>query len=314
VIGRRLLIAVPILFVSAIIVFAIMRLVPGDPAAAILGSDATPAAIAQLHRQLGLDQPVTTQFFDWLGGVLHGNFGQDYVTSQPITQELTQRLPVTCELAGLAFVFAVVFAVPIGVIAAVRRDGWVDRLTRSVAVITIALPDFVFGLIGVLVFGLGLALVPTSGYVSIAAGGIVGNFQSIVLPAIALALGLGGVLVRTTRSAMVDVLDADYVRFARASGFGPMTVVFRYALRNASVPIVTVIGLQLGYLLGGTVVVEQLFSLPGIGQLVVQAMLNRDYPVVQACVLIFVVAFIVASLITDIVYTVLNPRLRKAAE
>jgi peptide/nickel transport system permease protein len=314
VIGRRLLIAVPILFVSAIIVFAIMRLVPGDPAAAILGSDATPAAIAQLHRQLGLDQPVTTQFFHWLGGVLHGNFGQDYVTSQPITQELTQRLPVTCELAGLAFVFAVVFAVPIGVIAAVRRDGWVDRLIRSVAVITIALPDFVFGLIGVLVFGLGLALVPTSGYVSIAAGGIVGNFQSIVLPAIALALGLGGVLVRTTRSAMVDVLDADYVRFARASGFGPTTVVFRYALRNASVPIVTVLGLQLGYLLGGTVVVEQLFSLPGIGQLVVQAMLNRDYPVVQACVLIFVVAFIVASLITDIVYTVLNPRLRKAAE
>jgi peptide/nickel transport system permease protein len=314
VIGRRLLIAVPILFVSAIIVFAIMRLVPGDPAAAILGSDATPAAIAQLHRQLGLDQPVTTQFFHWLGGVLHGNFGQDYVTSQPITQELTQRLPVTCELAGLAFVFAVVFAVPIGVIAAVRRDGWVDRLIRGVAVITIALPDFVFGLIGVLVFGVGLALVPTSGYVSIAAGGIVGNFQSIVLPAIALALGLGGVLVRTTRSAMVDVLDADYVRFARASGFGPTTVVFRYALRNASVPIVTVLGLQLGYLLGGTVVVEQLFSLPGIGQLVVQAMLNRDYPVVQACVLIFVVAFIVASLITDIVYTVLNPRLRKAAE
>lgn len=313
-IGRRLLIAVPILFVSAIIVFAIMRLVPGDPAAAILGSDATPAAIAQLHSQLGLDQPVTTQFFHWLGGVLHGNFGQDYVTSQPITQELTQRLPVTCELAGLAFVFAVVFAVPIGVIAAVRHDGWVDRLIRSVAVITIALPDFVFGLIGVLVFGLGLALVPTSGYVSIASGGIVGNFQSIVLPAIALALGLGGVLVRTTRSAMVDVLDADYVRFARASGFGPTTVVFRYALRNASVPIVTVIGLQLGYLLGGTVVVEQLFSLPGIGQLVVQAMLNRDYPVVQACVLIFVVAFIVASLITDIVYTVLNPRLRKAAE
>jgi peptide/nickel transport system permease protein len=314
VIVRRLLIAVPILFVSAVIVFAIVRLVPGDPAAAILGSDASPAAIAQLHRQLGLDQPFTTQFFHWLGGALHGNFGQDYESSQPIAQELAQRLPVTSELAALAFVFALIVAVPIGVIAAVRRDGWVDRLIRGVAVITIALPDFVFGLVGVLVFGLGLALVPTSGYVSIAAGGIVGNFQSLVLPATALALGLGGVLVRTTRSAMVDVLDADYVLFARASGFGSRTVVFRYALRNASVPIVTVVGLQLGYLLGGTVVVEQLFSLPGIGQLVVQAMLNRDYPVVQACVLIFVTAFIVASLITDIFSTVLNPRLRKAAE
>jgi peptide/nickel transport system permease protein len=313
VIGRRILIAIPILFVSAIIVFAIMRLVPGDPAAAILGSNATPSAIASLRHQLGLDQPVTTQFFQWLGGVLHANFGHDYVTNQSITQELTSRLPVTGELAALAFVFALVVAVPAGVIAAVRRDGWVDRFVRGVAVITIALPDFVFGLVGVLVFALRMSLVPTSGFVSLSAGGIVANFQSLVLPAIALALGLGGVLVRTTRSAMVDVLDADYVRFAHACGFGTTTVVFRYALRNAAVPIVTVIGLQLGYLLGGTVVVEQLFSLPGIGQLIVQAMLNRNYPVVQACVLILVAAFIVASLITDIVYTALNPRLRKAA-
>jgi peptide/nickel transport system permease protein len=313
VIGRRLLIAVPILLVSAVIVFAIMRLVPGDPAAAILGSNATPAAIIALRHQLGLDQPVTTQFFHWLGGVLHGDFGHDYVTNQSITQEITSRLPVTAELAAVAFVLALVVAVPLGIIAAVRRDGWIDRFVRGIAVITIALPDFVFGMIGVLVFALKMSLAPTSGFISISVGGLGENIQSLALPAIALALGLGGVLVRTTRSAMVDVLDADYVRFARASGFGGLTVVFRYALRNAAVPIVTVIGLQLGYLLGGTVVVEQLFSLPGIGQLIVQAMLNRNYPVVQACVLIFVVAFIVASLITDIVYTVLNPRLRKAA-
>ncbi|HEY0246917.1 MAG TPA: ABC transporter permease [Gryllotalpicola sp.] len=310
---RRLLIAIPILFISAVIVFAIMRLVPGDPAAAILGSNASPSAIVTLRHQLGLDQPITTQFFQWLGGVLRGDFGQDYITSQSITDEIRTRLPITGELAGLAFVVAVVVSVPLGVIAAVRRDGWLDRLIRGIAVVTIAVPDFVFGLVGVLVFALGLSLVPSSGYVSIADGGLAGNLRSLALPAVALALGLGGVLVRTTRSAMLDVLNADYVRFARASGFGVGTVVFRYALRNAAVPIVTVLGLQLGYLLGGTVVVEQLFSLPGIGQLIVQAMLNRNYPVVQASVLLFVVAFIVASLITDLVYTVLNPRLRKAA-
>jgi peptide/nickel transport system permease protein len=313
VIGRRLLIAIPILFVSAIIVFGIIRLVPGDPAAAILGSNASPAAIVALRHQLGLDQPVTTQFFHWLGGALHGDFGQDYVTSESITTEIGARLPITAELAAVSFVLALVVAVPLGVISAVRRDGWLDRFARGVAVLTIALPDFVFGMIGVLVFALKLSLAPTSGFISVPEGGLGENIQSIALPAIALALGLGGVLVRTTRSAMLDVLDADYVRFARASGFGGLTVTFRYALRNAAVPIVTVIGLQLGYLLGGTVVVEQLFSLGGVGQLIVQAMLNRDYPVVQACVLIFVVAFIVASLITDIIYTVLNPRLRKAA-
>jgi peptide/nickel transport system permease protein len=178
-------------------------------------------------------------------------------------------------------------------------------------VLTIAVPDFVFALVGILIFALGLSLIPSSGFVPISDGlGL--NLQSLALPAIALGLGLGGVIVRTTRSAMLDVLDADYVRFARASGFGGGTVIFRYALRNASVPILTVLGLQLGYLLGGTIVVEQLFAIPGLGQLIVQAMLTRNYPVVQAAVLVFVVAFLLASLLTDVLYAVVNPRLRTA--
>jgi peptide/nickel transport system permease protein len=310
VIGRRLLIAVPILFVSAAIVFAIMRLVPGDPAAAILGSNATPAALIALRHQLGLDQPVTTQFFHWLGGVLHGDFGHDYVTNQSITQEITSRLPVTAELAAVAFVLALVVAVPLGVIAAVRRDGWIDRFIRGIAVITIALPDFVFGMIGVLVFALKMSLAPTSGFISISEGGLGENIQSLALPAIALALGLGGVLVRTTRSAMVDVLDADYVRFARASGFGGLTVVFRYALRNAAVPIVTVIGIGVALLISGVVVTETVFAMPGIGRLTVDAIIRRDYPIIQGVILLFSVIYVVVNLLVDLSYRLFDPRIQ----
>jgi peptide/nickel transport system permease protein len=308
---RRLLLAIPILLGTAIIVFAILRLVPGDPASAILGSYATPDQLVAVRHGLGLDEPLYQQFFTWFGNALRGNLGHDYITNQSITDELALRLPVTLELAGVAFLFAIVTAVPLGVIAAVREGGMLDRIIRAGAIITIAVPDFVFGLLGILAFALALALVPSSGYTPPSAG-LGANLQSIALPAIALGLGLGGVLVRVTRSAMLEVLGMDYVRFARASGFGSGEIIMRYALRNASIPIVTVLGLQLGYLLGGTVVVEQLFSIPGVGQLIVQAMLSRNYPVVQGCVLVFVIAFIVASLITDLLYTVLNPRLRTA--
>jgi peptide/nickel transport system permease protein len=308
---RRLALTIPILLGTSIIVFAILRLIPGDPAAAILGSNATPDMVVQLRGELGLDRPIYEQFVDWFGGLLRGDFGHDYITNQSITDELASRLPVTLELAGFAFVLALLFSIPLGVIAAVRQGGWIDRAIRALAVVTIAVPDFVFGLLGILLFALALSVVPSSGFVP-PQDGLGDNLRSLAVPAAALALGLGGVLVRVTRSAMLDVLGADYVRFAKASGFGPGSIVFRYALRNASVPIVTVIGLQLGYLLGGTVVVEQLFGLPGIGQLIVQAMLSRNYPVVQACILVFVVGFILASLVTDLLYAVLNPRLRTA--
>lgn len=308
---RRLALTLPILLGTSIIVFLILRLVPGDPAASILGSNATAESVVRVRAELGLDQPLYQQFFNWLGGVVRGDFGRDYITNQTITEELAARLPVTLELAGLAFLFALLTAIPLGVAAAVRQGGWVDRLVRGGAVLFIALPDFVFGILGILVFALGLSLVPSSGFTPVE-DGLLDNLRSLAVPAVALGLGLGGVLARVTRSAMLDVLGSDYVRFAKASGFGTGAIVFRYALRNASVPIVTVIGLQVGYILGGTVVVEQLFSLPGIGQLIVEAMLARNYPVLQACVLVFVVAFIMANLITDLLYAVLNPRLKKA--
>ncbi|HEX3590167.1 MAG TPA: ABC transporter permease [Pseudonocardiaceae bacterium] len=311
-ITRRLLLTIPILIGTAVIVFLILRLVPGDPAGAILGANATPAQLRQVRIDLGLDRPIYQQFGSWLAGVVRGDFGHDYITNQSITSEMADRLPVTAELAGFAFVLAVVVAVPLGVIAAVRRGGWIDGIVQAVSVITIAVPDFVFGILSILLFSLALGMFPSSGYVPITESFSL-NLHSLVLPAVSLALGLAGVLARVTRSAMLDVLQADYVRFARANGMSAASVIFRYALRNAAIPIVTVAGLQVGYLLGGTVVVEQLFAIPGVGQLVVQAMLNRNYPVVQTCVLIFVLGFIIVNLIADLLYAVLNPKIRKAA-
>ena len=311
-ITRRLLLTIPILIGTSIIVFLILRLVPGDPAGAILGANATPAQLRQVRIDLGLDRPIYQQFGSWLAGVVRGDFGHDYITNQSITSEMADRLPVTAELAGFAFVLAVVVAVPLGVLAAVRRGGVLDSVVRAVSVVTIAVPDFVFGILSILLFSLGLRMFPSSGYAPVTAS-LSLNLHSLVLPAVSLALGLAGVLARVTRSAMLDVLQADYVRFARANGMSAASVIFRYALRNAAIPIVTVAGLQVGYLLGGTVVVEQLFAIPGVGQLVVQAMLNRNYPVVQTCVLIFVLGFIVVNLIADLLYAVLNPKIRKAA-
>jgi peptide/nickel transport system permease protein len=311
-IARRLLWTIPILFGTAVIVFLILRLVPGDPASAILGANATTGQVRQVRTELGLNKPIYAQFGTWLAGVVHGSFGQDYVNDQSITSEISSRLPVTLELACFAFVLATVVAIPAGVLAAVRRDGWLDRFVKAVSVLGIAVPDFVFGILAILLFSLTLGALPSSGFVPVSTS-LGGNLQSLVLPAASLAAGLAGVLTRVTRSAMLDILQADYIRFARANGMGAGAVVARYALRNAAIPIVTVAGMQFGYLLGGTVVVEQLFAIPGIGQLIVQAMLNRDYPVVQACVLIFVVGFILVNLLSDVAYTLLNPRLRGAS-
>jgi peptide/nickel transport system permease protein len=225
---------------------------------------------------------------------------------------MASRLPVTLELAGLAFVGSVIVAIPAGVVAAVHRGGWADRIIQFVSVATIAIPDFVFGILGILLFALILGLVPSSGYIPLSVSPWQ-NIQSLALPAIALALGFAGVLARVTRSAMIEALQADNIVFARAVGILPRSIVFRHALRSAAIPIVTVAGMQAGYILGSTVVIETLFVVPGLGQEVVQAMLNRNYTVVQACVLIFVTGFILVNLLTDLLYLALNPKLRREA-
>jgi peptide/nickel transport system permease protein len=310
-ITRRLMLTVPMLFGTALIVFFVLRLVPGDPASAILGAHSTPARLREVRQQLGLDKPVYNQFGSWLGGIFHGDFGQDYITSQSITSELASRLPVTLELAALAFVVSVIVAVPAGVVAAVHRGGWADHVLQLISVVTIAVPDFVFGILGILLFSLVLGVLPASGYIPLS-DSVWQNIQSLTLPALALALGFAGVLARVTRSAMIDALATDSIVFARAMGLRRRSVIYRHALRSAAVSVVTVAGMQAGYLLGSTVVVETLFVVPGLGQEVVQAMLDRNYPVLQACMLIFVLGFIVVNLATDLMYLAINPKLRRA--
>jgi len=300
------------LFGTALIVFFVLRLVPGDPASAILGAHSTPARLQQVREQLGLDKPIYEQFGSWLSGIFHGDFGQDYITSQSITSEMASRLPVTLELAALAFVVSVVVAVPAGVIAAVHRGGWADHVLQLISVITIAVPDFVFGILGILLFSLVLGVLPASGYVPLSES-VWQNIQSLTLPALALALGFAGVLARVTRSAMLDSLGSDNIVFARAMGLRRRSVIYKHALRTAAVAVVTVAGMQAGYLLGSTIVVETLFVVPGLGQEVVQAMLDRNYPVLQACMLIFVLGFIIVNLATDLTYLAINPKLRRAA-
>jgi peptide/nickel transport system permease protein len=310
---RRLLVTIPMLLGAAVIIFFVLRLIPGDPAAAILGSHASPALVRKVRDDLGLNEPIYVQFGTWISRiVLHGNFGRDYVTTQSISSEMASRVPVTLELATLAFVGSVIVAIPAGVIAAAHRGGWADRIIQFVSVATIAIPDFVFGILGILVFALAFRLVPSSGYIPFSVSPWE-NIQSLALPAIALALGFAGVLARVTRSSMIEALQADSIVFARAVGIRPRSIVYRHALRSAAIPIVTVAGMQAGYILGSTVVIETLFVVPGIGQEVVQATLNRDYTVMQACVLIFVTGFILVNLLTDLLYLQLNPKLRKSA-
>jgi peptide/nickel transport system permease protein len=300
------------LFGMSILVFLIIHLVPGDPAHAILGLNSTPELVARLRVELGLDDPLPVQYWHWLGGLLHGNLGHDYTSDESIRHLLAQRLPVTIELALAALVIAILVGVPLGVAAAVRKGRSTDGVAQGVSMLGISVPDFALGIILILVFSLGLGLLPSSGWIPLTQDPVA-NLEHLLLPAIALAAGLAAVLIRVTRASMLEVLDEDYVRFCRAKGVSETSVIFKHALRNAAIPITTVIGLQAGYLLGGAIVVEQVFALPGVGQLVLNGVLQRDYPVVQGAVLVIGFMFIFANLIADLMYAVLNPKLRGAS-
>lgn len=309
-VAQRLLLLLPTLFGASVVVFLLLRLVPGDPAQVILGLHATPE-VAVIHRDLGLDQPLWQQYATWLGHLFQGDLGQDYRSNVEVTTLLSQRLPVTLELTLLALVLSLIVAVPLGVQAAVRPGGIADRLAEGVGLLGISIPDFWLGIILILVLSLGLGLFPSSGYVPLSAG-MAENLRGFALPALTLAAGLASVMVRVTRAAVGEVLSRDFVRFLRAKGLPEREILYRHVLRNASVPIITVLGLQFGYLLGGAVIVEQVFSLPGVGSLIVNAALERNYPVVQAGMLVLALMFILVNLATDILYALLNPRIGAA--
>lgn len=309
-IGQRIILLVPVLFGTSLLVFLLLRLVPGDPAQVILGLRATPEGIANIREQLGLEQPLPQQYVIWLGNLLQGDFGQDYRSNIPVSQLLRERLPVTLQLTLMSMLLAIVIAVPLGVRAAVRPNSAADRGAAALGLVGISIPDFWLGIILILAFSLGMRWFPSSGYVPLDEG-LFNNLRSFFLPALTLAVGLSAVLVRITRSAMQEVLGRDFIRFLQAKGLRRQLIIYKHALRNASIPIITVIGLQFGYLLGGAVIVEEVFSLPGVGRLIVTATLERNYPVVQAGVLVVALLFILVNLITDVLYGILNPRIRE---
>lgn len=303
---RRLLLTIPMLFVMSVVVFLILRLVPGDPVRTMLGFRATDENVAELRRQLGLDQPLLTQYVNWIEALFRGDLGKDIVSHAPLADLLAQRLPVTIELTLLSMLLAVLIGVPLGIRAATGGRG-TKRLTEGFVVFGISVPDFWLGIMLVLVFAGTLVILPPSGYVPFATDPLA-NLRYMILPVLTLAIGEAAYILRTTRSAITSVLDRPFVTFLRAKGISPNRIVYGHALRNAGPSIVTVIGLQVGVLLGGAIIVETMFALPGVGRLVVTGINQRNYPTVQVGVLAIATIFIIVSLVTDLIVAWLDPR------
>jgi peptide/nickel transport system permease protein len=308
---RRLLLTIPMLFVMSVVVFLIIRLVPGDPVRTMLGFRATDANVAELRHQLGLDRSLFDQYLSWAGALLRGDLGKDIVSHASLAQLLSQRLPVTFELTGLSMLLAVLVGVPLGVRAA-TGGRWVKRLTEGFVIFGISVPDFWLGIMLVLIFAGTLVILPPSGYTPFATDPA-GNLRYMILPVLTLATGEAAYILRTTRGAVGAVMDRPFITFLRAKGIGTRRIVFGHALRNAGPSIVTVIGIQVGVLLGGAIIIETMFALPGVGRLVVTGINQRNYPTVQVGILAIATIFIVVSLITDLIVAWLDPRVADGA-
>lgn len=306
---RRVLAIFPVMLIVAIFVFLLLRLTPGDPAAIIAGDMATPEQLERIREAMGLNQPIHTQFITWMGRLLQGDLGTSLISGTPVTTMIGQRIFPTLNLALLTIVIAVAIAVPMGVLAAWRHRSWVDYAVMSFSVLGFSVPVFVIGYLFILVFAISLGWLPVQGYAAPVDG--FGNFlYRAILPALTLATIYVALIARMTRASMLEVLGEDYIRTARAKGVKESRVLFRHALRNAAVPILTVIGTGFALLISGVVVTESVFNIPGIGRLTVDAILARDYPVIQAMILITSATYVVVNLIIDISYTVFDPRIR----
>jgi peptide/nickel transport system permease protein len=307
--GRRILATLPVLGIVAVIVFSILHLTPGDPAALIGGEQATPQQTADIRAKLGLDRPLHEQFAVWVGNVMRGDLGISIFSSQPVTRLLAQRMEPTISLTITTTVVMVLLAVPLGVIAAWRADSWIDHAVMTLAVLGFSLPIFVVAYL--LIYGLAmrLDLFPIQGYRPLSEG--IGPWaMHLVLPSLTLGLTFMTLIARITRASVLEVLGQDYIRTARAKGLGSRQLLLRHALANAAVPIITIIGVGVALLLGGVVVTESVFAIPGIGRLVVDAILTRDYPVIQGVLLVFSGIYVLLNLLVDLLYVALDPRIR----
>ena len=308
--ARRLLLAVPLLLGMSLLVFGLMRLVPGDPAVAVLGYKATPEGVHALRQAFHLDEPLPQQYVRWLAGVARGDFGLDFRQNEPIGRMIRDRLPVTLELTLVATLCAALMGVPLGLLGGGRRGGLADRASLAVGLVGISIPDFWLGIMLILGVSLGLGLLPSGGFVPLVESPLE-NLLHLALPALTLAVSRAAVLGRLTRAAVLDVVQRGFVQVARAKGLAERRVLVRHVLPNAAIPIVTVLGLQTGYMLGGAIVVEMIFTLPGVGRMTLDAVLERNYPVVQSTVLVVGAMFMLVNLATDILYGVIDPRVRR---
>jgi peptide/nickel transport system permease protein len=300
---------VPMLIGLSMASFALVHVIPGDPALVMLGGETTPQAVAELREQLGLNQPLPIRYWHWLTQVARGDLGQSLYNKTRVADELAWRLPTTLALVGLALALSVVIGIPAGLLSAAYRNRWIDHVARLLTLVSLSLPSFWLGLMLIILFSLKLDLLPIIGYQPITTD-FRGGLRFLILPSLALGASLAALLTRLTRSSMLEVLGQDYVRTARAKGLRDRVVLMRHALRNALMPIVTVIGINLGILLGGSAVIETVFVLPGVGQLVVRSLYNRDLPVIQGLILYVAVIYVVVNLLVDLLYSYLDPRLR----
>jgi peptide/nickel transport system permease protein len=297
------------LLLATIVVFFGIRALPGDPALALAGEERDPAALAEVRAQYGLDQPILVQYWRWLTEMASGNLGESLRTGISVAETILTRIPVTLELALLSLLVAILLGVGSGVLAAVRRGSWVEWLANMAALLGLSVPSFWLGIMLILVFAIILGWLPASGYVS-PLSDPVGNLQRMVLPSLVLGTQFAAILTRQTRSAMLESLGADYVRTARAKGLSERQVVLGHALRNSWIMVLTLLGLRLGLLISGAVITEQVFVIPGFGRLIVEAVFTRDYPIIQGVAIVSAVAYILANLGVDLLYSVANPRIR----
>ena len=310
--GGRLAQIVPTLILVSLLVFCLQQLMPGDPALVLAGEErGDPRVLAQIRQELWLDRALPVQYLHWFGNVVQGNLGYSWRTRQPVSQLIAQKLPVTAQLAGMAFVIAVLIGVPAGVVAAVKHNGPWDYVANAIGLAGLSMPNFWLGIMLILLISVHLGWLPPSGYVPLTEN-VRQSLATTIMPAFVLGNAIAAVLMRHTRSAMLSTLDQDYVRTARAKGLSKARVILHHALRNALIPVVTLGALELGTLLSGAVLTEQVFSIPGFGKMVVDAVFNRDYPVVQGVVLVTAFLFVLLNLLADLLYVLINPRLRRA--
>ena len=306
---RRVAISIVTLFVISLIVFTGVRMIPGDPARVMGGTDADAAGLAEIRQKYGLDDPIPLQYLRWIGLALRGDLGESIRTRESVVWTVARKLPITIELAGLSLLIALAIAIPAGVFSAARRNTVWDLLANAVSLCGLSVPSFWLGIMLILFLSVRLHWLPASGFVPLWESPL-GNLQRMVMPAFVLGAGLAAVLMRQTRNSMIEILSADYIRTAWSKGLAGRAVIFRHAFRNGLIPVVTILGLQTGALMGGAVVTEQIFVVPGFGRLIVEAVFTRDYPLVQGVVLITASAYVFINLLVDVSYSLLNPRIR----